>query len=85
MREYDVVSADQLDRARAALLIEALAEVRTRARRYIQEPKEGAWHDFVLALARAHGDATYELLRAVEIHSRTSIPRSDAPHRRDSR
>jgi hypothetical protein len=73
---YDVVTADQLTKARAALLIEAIDQVRTRAQRYLQEPAEGPWRDLVAALARVHGDgATYELLRAVEIHSRTALPR----------
>ena len=72
----DVVSADEPAGARAALLLETLAAIHTRARRYLQEPEEGAWHELVDALARAHGDnATYELLRAVEIHSRISVPR----------
>ena len=66
----------EIDMARAELLAEALSEVPTRALRYIQEPAEGAWHDFVEALARTYGDtATYDVLRAVEIHSRISPPR----------
>lgn len=65
---------DEMDTARAELLAEAIAEIPTRALRYIQEPADGAWHDLVVALARIYGDpATYDLLRAVEIHSR--IPR----------
>jgi hypothetical protein len=76
LEPYDVVTADQLTKARAALLIEAMDEVRTRAQRYLQEPAEGAWLDLVAALARAHGDgATYELLRAVEIHSQIADAR----------
>ena len=64
---------DGVDSARAELLAEAVAEVPTRALRYVQEPAEGAWHDFVEALARTYGDSeTYDLLRAVEIHSRIS-------------
>ena len=64
---------DEMDMARAELLAESVAEVPTRALRYVQEPAEGAWHDFVEALARTYGDtATYDLLRAVEIHSRIS-------------
>ena len=60
-------SADET--AEKALLLETLAAIHTRARRYLQEPEEGAWLDFVDALARAHGDsATNEVLRAVEIH-----------------
>ena len=67
----NVESADELTLARATLLLETLAAIHTRARRYLQEPEEGAWGDLVDALARAHGhSATYELLRAVEIHSR---------------
>ena len=66
------------DMARAELLAEAVAEVPTRALRYIQEPAEGAWHDFFEALARTYGDtATYDLLRAVEIHSRISLRDGD--------
>ena len=67
---------DGVDGARAELLAEAIAEVPTRALRYVQEPAEGAWHDFVGVLARTYGDSeTYDLLRAVEIHSRISKPR----------
>lgn len=63
-----------MDRARAELVAEAIAEVRTRARRYVQEPAEAAWHDFVEALTRTYGDGeTYDLLRAVEIHFRTRM------------
>ena len=62
-----------IDSAQAELLAEAIAEVRTRARRYVQEPADGAWQDLVQALARTHGDSeTYDLLRAVEIHTLTS-------------
>ena len=76
LEAHDVESADELTGARAALLVETLAAIHTRAQRYLQEPEEGAWHDLVHALARAHGDgAAYELLRAVEIHSRISITR----------
>ena len=65
--------SDGVENARAELLAEAVAEVPTRALRYVQEPAEGAWHDFVEALARTYGDSeTYDLLRAVEIHSRIS-------------
>ena len=63
----------EMDMARAELLAEAVAEVPTRAMRYVQEPAEGAWHEFIEALARTYGDtATHDLLRAVEIHSRIS-------------
>jgi hypothetical protein len=73
---YDVVSADELERVRAELLVEAIDDVHRRARRYVQEPGENAWHELVRALTRTYGDsATYELLRAVEIHSRTSTGR----------
>lgn len=73
---YYVVSADQLERARGELLVEAMVEVHTRARRYIEEPAETTWHDLVHALTLMYGDSeAYELLRAVEIHSRTSIAR----------
>jgi hypothetical protein len=76
LEPLNVESADELTGARAGLLVETLAAIQTRARRYLQQPEEGAWHDLVHALARAHGDgATYELLRAVEIHSRISDPR----------
>ncbi len=75
----DVVSANEPAGARAALLLEAMVAIQTRARRYLQEPEEGAWHDLVDALARAHGDtATYELLRAAEVHSRISGRRPSA-------
>ena len=76
LEPIDAVSADELGPVRTALLLETLEAIHTRARRYLQEPEEGAWHDLVDALARAHGDgATHELLRAVEIHSRTAGPR----------
>jgi hypothetical protein len=75
LEPLDVESADDLTNARGVLLAESLTAIHTRVRRYLQEPEEGAWHDLVDALARAHGDsATYELLRAVEIHSRI-VPR----------
>ena len=62
--------------ARADLQAEAIADVGTRARRYVQEPSDPSWHDLVDALARTYGDGeTYDLLRAVEIHSRTAIRR----------
>ena len=71
VREIALVSADDSDRARAELLREAVAEVGTRARRYVQEPADAAWHDLLAALARTYGDSdTYDLLRAVEIHTR---------------
>ena len=70
--EMPLVRADDLDGARMQLLVEEMAEVRTRARRYIQEPVEAAWHDLVEALTRTYGDSdAYDILRAVEIHSRT--------------
>ena len=70
--EMPHVRADDLDGARMQLLVEEMAEVRTRARRYIQEPAEDAWHDLVEALTRTYGDTdAYDILRAVEIHSRT--------------
>jgi hypothetical protein len=66
----------EMDRARAELLAETIAEVGTRARRYMQEPADAAWQDLVEALRRICGDsAAYDLLRALEIHSRTSIRR----------
>jgi hypothetical protein len=72
----DVESADELTEARAAPLADTLAAIQTRARRYLQEPEDAAWHDLVDALASAHGDsATDELLRAVEVHSRISVSR----------
>jgi hypothetical protein len=74
--EAALVRADELDGARTQLLLEELAEVRTRARRYIQEPAEAAWHDLVEALTRTYGDSdAYDILRAVEIHSRTRLRR----------
>lgn len=67
---------DEIERARAELLAEGIVQVRTRARRYVQEPAETAWHDLVQALTRTYGDTeTYDLLRAVEIHFRTDIRR----------
>jgi hypothetical protein len=68
-----VASADELEHPRHELLVDALGEVRTRARRYLQEPGDTAWHELVRALARCFGDSpSYELMRAVEIHSRTA-------------
>jgi hypothetical protein len=74
MREIgDVVTSSPMDAARAELLKEAIADVRVRATRYVQEPGEEAWRDLVSALARTHGDSeAYDLLCAVEIHVRTS-------------
>lgn len=70
--ETALVRSDDTDGARTRLILEELAEVRTRARRYIQEPAEAAWHDLVDALTRTYGDGdAYDILRAVEIHSRT--------------
>jgi hypothetical protein len=66
-------STDQLNGARSELLGEAIADVQTRARNYLQEPAEAAWHNLVEALTRTYGDSeTYDLLRAVAIHARTS-------------
>ncbi len=57
--------------ARAELLSEQVDEVRTRARRFVQEPAEDTWRDLVVALTRALGDSeAYDLLRAAEIHHR---------------
>ncbi len=72
-REIAVEWASEMDRARAELLSGAIAEVRRRAHRYVQEPSDAAWHDLVEGLTRTYGDGeTYDLLRAVEIHSRTN-------------
>jgi hypothetical protein len=72
-REIAVAWASEMDRARAELLAGGIAEVRRRARRYVQKPSEAAWLDLVEVLTRTYGDGeTYDLLRAVEIHSRTS-------------
>ena len=74
--ETALVRSDEVDGARSRLLVEELAEVHTRARRYIQEPAEAAWHDLVEALTRTYGDSdAYDILRAVEIHSRTRLRR----------
>jgi hypothetical protein len=63
---------NEMGHARAELFAEGIAQVRARALRYVQEPAEEAWHDLVQALVRTYGDSeTYDLLRAVEIHSRT--------------
>jgi hypothetical protein len=65
-------STDELNGARSELLGEAIADVQTRARNYVQEPAEAAWHNLVEALTRTYGDSeTYDLLRAVAIHSQT--------------
>jgi 7,8-dihydro-6-hydroxymethylpterin-pyrophosphokinase len=72
----DVTSSANADAARAELLQEALVELRLRASRYVQEPADDAWDDFVNALARTHGDSdAYDLLRAIEIRVRTSSRR----------
>jgi hypothetical protein len=64
--------ANEMDRARAELFAEGIAQVRARALRYVQEPGDGPWYELVQALARTFGDSeTHDLLRAVEIHSRT--------------
>jgi hypothetical protein len=73
MQEVGNVPNAPIDSARAELIAEAMADVRARARRYLQEPADDAWHDLVEALARTHGDSdAYDLLRAVEIHTRAS-------------
>ncbi len=69
--EASEISPSDVGAAQAEWLLEAISEVRARARRYVQEPEDGAWYALVSALARAYGDSeTYDLLRAVEIHSR---------------
>jgi hypothetical protein len=63
----------QDDPARQELLGEAIAEVQTRVGQYLREPADSAWLDLIGALARAHGDSeAYDLLRAIEIHTRVS-------------
>lgn len=60
------------DAAEAELIVEAIGELADRARRYVQEPADFAWRDLCNALTRACGDSTtYDLLRAVEIHTRS--------------
>ncbi|MBA3688676.1 MAG: hypothetical protein H0W81_07595 [Chloroflexi bacterium] len=60
------------DAARAALA-DGTADVRTWARCYLREPADAAWHELVEALTRSYGEGdTYDLLRAVTIHSQTS-------------
>jgi hypothetical protein len=50
-----------------------MTDVCRRARRYVQEPGDATGIELVDALRRAYGDEeTYDLLRAVEIHSRIS-------------
>jgi len=72
----EIARRASMDAARAELLAEAIEDVHTRARRYIQEPADDGWHDLIRALTRAHGDtATYDLLHAIEIHVLTSRPR----------
>jgi hypothetical protein len=64
---------DDMAGVRAELLAAGIAQVRARAHRYVEKPGEAAWHELVEALTRTYGDSeTYELLRAVEIHSRAS-------------
>ncbi len=77
MREAgDITVGGPPDAARVELLMQALADLRVRATRYLQEPADDAWHDLVTALARTHGDTgAYDLLRAVEVHFRTSRTR----------
>jgi hypothetical protein len=73
MQEVGPASSAAADAARAELMAQAIAELGTRARRYLQEPAEPAWHDLIAALARTIGDsAAYDLLRALEIRQRTS-------------
>ncbi len=72
----DIAPGQRIELPRSETVAEALAEVRTRARRFVQEPAEAAWDDLVHALRRAYGDGdTYDLLHAVEIHTRTSKSR----------
>ena len=71
-RQVALSLAGEMDRARVELLSGAIAEVRRRARRYVQEPSDTAWHDLVDGLTRTYGDMETYLLRAVEIHSRTT-------------
>jgi len=74
--EITLVGNGKMDAARADLLAEATAEVRSRVRRYVQEPSEPSWHDLVEALTQTYGDGeAYDLLRAMEIHTRTSLRR----------
>ena len=71
--ETALVQTDPMGGARADLLAEAIADVRTRARCYLSEPADAAWIELVEALTRTYGDGvTYDLLRAVAIHSQTS-------------
>lgn len=72
----DIARGQRIELPQPETVAEALAEVRTRARRFVQEPAEAAWDDLVHALRRAYGDGdTYDLLHAVEIHCRMSKPR----------
>jgi hypothetical protein len=74
MREAGgITTGDAGDAARAELLMEAMADLRSRASRYVREPADDAWNDLVLALARIHGDSeAYDLLRAIEIRLSTT-------------
>lgn len=73
MREVGLAQDAPIYSARSELMAEAVANVRVRARRYLQEPADDTWRDLVQALTRTHGDSdAYDLLRAVEIHTRTS-------------
>jgi hypothetical protein len=74
MREAGgITKGDAGDAARAELLMEAMADLRSRASRYVREPADDAWNDLVLALARIHGDSeAYDLLRAIEIRLSTT-------------
>ncbi len=72
-RKTALLQNDQMDGVHVELLAEAIADVSTRARCYLSEPADAAWHDLVEALTRTYGDReTYDLLRAVAIHSQTS-------------
>lgn len=75
-RQIADVRTDEMYGARADLLAEATAEVSVRARCYLQEPDEAAWHNLVAALTRTYGDSeAYDLLRAVTIHVQTRLRR----------
>ena len=73
MQEVGSAHAAPTYPAHAELTAEAMADVSVRARRYLQQPADDTWHDLVQALTRTHGDSdAYDLLRAVEIHTKTS-------------
>ena len=72
-RETALLHPDPMDAARAKLMAEAIADVRTRARCYLREPADASWQELLEALTRIYGDdETYDLLRAVTIHSQTN-------------